>query len=152
MKKTNIKKYNDIFHYLEMKFFKDEDKYDFIIRDEKNPFKTFIYKPKEFCYIPDPSLDVNFKAIFLNKPERFENFLNSIYFIPNTMQISNLVFLIGDVNIIGQKYNINCLRADIACKGNLKIKSNNKKEEKDKILTIDFLNTALYLENLILIK
>ena len=53
------------------------------------------------------------------------------------MEISNLVFLVGDFNIIGQKYNINCLCADIACKGNLKIKSNNKKEEKDTLLDIE---------------
>jgi len=135
MAKIGKKISEDIFHYLEMRSFLNEDEIEFVLIDDKST--TIIYKPEDICYIPDPCLDANFKAIFVNKPERFENFLNSVYFKPKNMEVSNLVFLVGDFNTIGQKYNINCLRADIACKGKIKIKTQDGKEEKETLLDIE---------------
>ena len=129
--------YDDLFHYLEVEFLGNEDNYNFILIDQESSFQKIVYNPEGICYIPDPCLDVFFKAIFENKPERFENFLNSVYFKQKSMEVSNLVFLVGDFNTIGQKYNINCLRADIACKGKIKIKTQDEKEEKETLLDIE---------------
>ena len=136
MSKIDNKISDDTFHYLEVDF-QNEDEYNFILNDQNSSFPKVVYKPEEICYIPDPCLDANFQEIFINKPERFENFLNSIYFKPKNMEISNLVFLFGDFNVIGQKYNINCLNADLACKGNIEIKTQDGSEEKEKLFDIE---------------
>ena len=125
IKKPN--KNDDIFHYLEVIPI-NEQEYSFVLLDKNDPSQSFTYSAEK-CYIPDPSIDSNFKSIFIDKPARFENFLNSVHFWPNGMEISNLLFLDGDFNIIGNMYNFNSLRADMACKGLIKIKNLNHLKE-----------------------
>lgn len=120
-------KNDDIFHYLDV-INVNEQEYSFVLRDKYDPLRTLIYN-SEKCDIPDPSIDSNFKAIFINKPNRFENFLNSVHFWPNGMEISHIEFLIGDFNTIGYIYNLNTLRADIVCKGIIKIRDENYRKE-----------------------
>ena len=142
-------KYDDIFHYLEVDPFSFGDDCKFLLCEDGNPFKTKIYENEKSCLIPDPGLDANFKAIFINKEKRFENFINAVYFLPNNMQISNLEFIFGDFNVIGQSYNLSCLRADIACKGKLKINLKNNDETEDTKDTL--INTEIqinWVENL----
>ena len=113
---------NDIFHYLGDSYIKENDIYKFpLYPDKKNVSKAEYYKVKKLSSIPDPSIDSNFKAIFNNHSKRFENLLNSIYFELNDMKISDLVFINDEYNIIGQSFNLNTLRPDIACKGKITI-------------------------------
>ena len=51
------------------------------------------------------------------------------------MEISDIEYLVGDFNAIGEKYGLNCLHADIACKGTLKQK--NKKNTKETLLDVE---------------
>ena len=124
--------YNDIFHYLKFNHLVESDK-KFYLFDVKTGFSQE-YKAQS-CLIPDPAIDSNFKSIFSNKSKRFENFLNSVYFIPKDMEISDIEYLVGDFNAIGEKYGLNCLHADIACKGTLKQK--NKKNTKETLLDVE---------------
>ena len=120
---------NDIFHYLGRRYIKENNIYKFpLYPDKKNPFKVEYYKVKKLSSIPDPSIDSNFKAIFNNHSKRLENLLNSIYFEPNDMKISELVFINNEYNAIGQAYNLNTLRSDIACKGKITINDGEQKE------------------------
>ena len=120
---------NDIFHYLGRRYIKENNIYKFpLYPDKKNPFKVEYYKVKKLSSIPDPSIDSNFKAIFKNHSKRLENLLNSIYFEPNDMKISELVFINNEYNAIGQAYNLNTLRSDIACKGKITINDGEQKE------------------------
>ena len=116
-------KYKDIFHYLTFNKMSEKD-FNFYLFDEKTNQKQKYDTPS--CLIPDPAIDSTFKSIFGNKSKRFENFLNSVYFKPKNMEISNISYLVGEFNEIGKLFNINCLRADIACKGNVKIKDTKK--------------------------
>jgi hypothetical protein len=88
----------------------------------------------EGCLISDPALDINFKALFIDKPERFANFLNCVFFLPRNKEISELEFLVGDFHVIGDKYDLNHLSADIACKG--KIKEINNDNNNNKIINV----------------
>ena len=124
--------YNDIFHYLKFNHLEESDK-KFYLFDVKTG-SSQEYKAQS-CLIPDPAIDSNFKSIFSNKSKRFENFLNSVYFIPKDMEISDIEYLVGDFNTIGEKYGLNCLHADIACKGTLKQK--NKKNTKETLLDVE---------------
>ena len=120
---------NDIFHYLGRRYIKENNIYKFpLYPDKKNPFKVEYYKVKKLSSIPDPSIDSNFKAIFNNHSKRLENLLNSIYFEPNDMKISELLFINNEYNAIGQAYNLNTLRSDIACKGKITINDGEQKE------------------------
>ena len=137
----------DIFHYLGDKngVWEDEKGYHFILYDNNKPNEIFVYDTKEFHIIPDPVYDSTFKAIFLNKSERFQNFLNSIYFNQNNMEIKQLQFLTGDFNEIGKAYNMNSLRADIVCKGKVHY-LNNLQKNNDTLFDIEI--QINWLENL----
>ena len=131
---------NDIFHYLGDSYIKENDIYKFpLYPDKKNVSKAEYYKVKKLSSIPDPSIDSNFKAIFNNHSKRFENLLNSIYFEPNDMKISDLVFINDEYNIIGQSFNLNTLRPDIACKGKITINDKEHKEKKELLLDVEIL-------------
>ena len=91
------------------------------------------YKAED-CLISDPAWDINFKALFIDKPERFANFLNCVFFLPRNKEISELEFLVGDFHVIGDKYDLNRLSADIACKG--KIKEINNDNNNNKIINV----------------
>ena len=125
IKKPN--KNDDIFHYLDINNV-NEQEYSFVLRDKNYPSQSLIYNTEK-CDIADPSIDSNFKAIFINKAERFKNFLNSVHFWQNGMEISNIEFPIGYFNTIGYVYNFNYLPANMACKGKLKIKDENYLKE-----------------------
>ena len=99
-------KYDDIFHYLEVDPFSFGDDCKFLLCEDGNPFKTKIYENEKNYLIPDPGLDVNFKAIFINNEKRFENFIKTVYFLPNNMLILNLDLLKEKFNVIGQSYNL----------------------------------------------
>ena len=122
--------HNDIFHYMNGMYKLDKNQYHFIL-DMKNKNNDYIYYVTNgIDLIPDPALDKNFKAIFYNHPKRLENFLNSIYFNLYSLQLSDIEFLSGEFNQIGIFYNINTLKADIACKGKVSaIDNNNEKDE-----------------------
>ena len=114
---SNDKYKEDIFHYLGSVFWEDKNGYHFTLYDESKKDKILIYDTKEAVLIADPGYDASFKAIFLNKSERFINFLNSVFFKQNNIEIKDLNFLVGEFNEIGNAYNMNSLRADITCKG-----------------------------------
>lgn len=65
----------------------------------------------------------------MNRSKRFENFLNCIYFNPNDLEISDIEFISGEFTKIGSIYNINNLRTDIACKGKIRKKNAEKKDD-----------------------
>ena len=112
------KKFQDILHYLQIRDLGDNG-CSFLLGEGNNPFLMKEYK-SEGCLISDPALDINFKALFIDKPERFANFLNCVFFLPRNKEISELEFLVGDFHVIGDKYDLNRLSADIACKGKIK--------------------------------
>ena len=112
------KKFQDILHYLQIRDLGDNG-CSFLLGEGNNPFLMKVYK-SEGCLISDPALDINFKALFIDKPERFANFLNCVFFLPRNKEISELEFLVGDFHVIGDKYDLNRLSADIACKGKIK--------------------------------
>lgn len=112
------KKFQDILHYLQIRDLGDNG-CSFLLGEGNNPFLMKEYK-SEGCLISDPALDINFKALFIDKPERFANFLNCVFFLPRNKEISELEFLVGDFHVIGDKYDLNRLSADIACKGKSK--------------------------------
>ena len=116
-------KFKDILHYLEIRDLGDNG-CSFLLREGNDPLKMKEYK-SESCLISDPALDINFKALFIDKPERFANFLNCVFFYQRNKEISELEFLVGDFHVIGDKYNLNRLNADIACKGKIKEINNN---------------------------
>ena len=120
-------KNDDIFHYLDV-IDVNEQEYSFVLRDKYDSLQSLIYNTEK-CDIADPSIDSNFKVIFINKPERFKNFLNSVHFWPNGMEISNIEFPIGYFNTIGYIYNFNYLPANMGCKGKLKINDENYLKE-----------------------
>ena len=126
------KKFQDILHYLQIRDLGDNG-CSFLLGEGNNPFLMKVYK-SEGCLISDPALDINFKALFIDKPERFANFLNCVFFLPRNKEISELEFLVGDFHVIGDKYNLNRLSADIACKG--KIKEINNDNNNNKIINV----------------
>ena len=126
------KKFKDILHYLQIRDLGDNG-CSFLLGEENNPFLMKVYK-SEGCLISDPALDINFKALFIDKPERFANFLNCVFFLPRNKEISELEFLVGDFHVIGDKYDLNRLSADIACKG--KIKEINNDNNNNKIINV----------------
>ena len=126
------KKFQDILHYLQIRDLGDNG-CSFLLGEGNNPFLMKEYK-SEGCLISDPALDINFKALFIDKPERFANFLNCVFFLPRNKEISELEFLVGDFHVIGDKYNLNRLSADIACKG--KIKEINNDNNNNKIINV----------------
>ena len=129
-------KFKDILHYLEIRDLGDNG-CSFLLCEGNNISKMEEYKTEE-CLIADPALDINFKALFIEKPERFANFLNCVFFYQRNKEISELEFLVGDFHIIGDKYNLNRLNADIACKGKIKeISKNDQKIIKDTLLDIE---------------
>lgn len=111
-------KFKDILHYLEIRDLGDKG-CSFLLCERNNFFKMKEYKAED-CLISDPAWDINFKALFIDKPERFANFLNCVFFHPRNKEISQLEFLVGDFHVIGIKYDLNRLSADIACKGKIK--------------------------------
>ena len=126
------KKFQDILHYLQIRDLGDNG-CSFLLGEGNNPFLMKVYK-SEGCLISDPALDINFKALFIDKPERFANFLNCVFFLPRNKEISELEFLVGDFHVIGDKYDLNRLSADIACKG--KIKEINNDNNNNKIINV----------------
>ena len=126
------KKFQDILHYLQIRDLGDNG-CSFLLGEGNNPFLMKEYK-SEGCLISDPALDINFKALFIDKPERFANFLNCVFFLPRNKEISELEFLVGDFHVIGDKYDLNRLSADIACKG--KIKEINNDNNNNKIINV----------------
>lgn len=126
------KKFQDILHYLQIRDLGDNG-CSFLLGEGNNPFLMKEYK-SEGCLISDPALDINFKALFIDKPERFANFLNCVFFLPRNKEISELEFLVGDYHVIGDKYDLNRLSADIACKG--KIKEINNDNNNNKIINV----------------
>ena len=112
------KKFQDILHYLQIRDLGDNG-CSFLLGEGNNPFLMKEYK-SEGCLISDPALDINFKALFIDKPERFANFLNCVFFLPRNKEISELEFLVGNFHVIGDKYDLIRLSADIACKGKIK--------------------------------
>ena len=126
------KKFKDILHYLQIRDLGDNG-CSFLLGEGNNPFLMKVYK-SEGCLISDPALDINFKALFIDKPERFANFLNCVFFLPRNKEISELEFLVGDFHVIGDKYDLNRLSADIACKG--KIKEINNDNNNNKIINV----------------
>ena len=126
------KKFQDILHYLQIRDLGDNG-CSFLLGEGNNPFLMKEYK-SEGCLISDPALDINFKALFIDKPERFANFLNCVFFLPRNKEISELEFLVGDFHVIGDKYELNRLSADIACKG--KIKEINNDNNNNKIINV----------------
>ena len=126
------KKFQDILHYLQIRDLGDNG-CSFLLGEGNNPFLMKVYK-SEGCLISDPALDINFKALFIDKPERFANFLNCVFFLPRNKEISELEFLVGDFHVIGDKYDLNLLSADIACKG--KIKEINNDNNNNKIINV----------------
>ena len=121
--------YHDLLHYLTGNYIIKNNCYLFSLNTPENPHMTIYYDTPDIILVPDPALDANFKAIFLDRPKRLENFLNCIYFYPNDLEISDIEFITGEFTKIGSIYNINNLRADIACKG--KIRKKNDKEKND---------------------
>ena len=79
----------------------------------------------------------------MNNSERFANFLNTIYFKPNNMEILELGFLIDEFNEINQLYNFKNLRADIACRGII-----NNCDKKETHVLIDVEIHSHWLENI----
>ena len=126
------KKFQDILHYLQIRDLGDNG-CSFLLGEGNNPFLMKEYK-SEGCLISDPALDINFKALFIDKPERFANFLNCVFFLPRNKEISELEFIVGDFQVIGDKYDLNRLSADIACKG--KIKEINNDNNNNKIINV----------------
>ena len=126
------KKFQNILHYLQIRDLGDNG-CSFLLGEGNNPFLMKVYK-SEGCLISDPALDINFKALFIDKPERFANFLNCVFFLPRNKEISELEFLVGDFHVIGDKYDLNRLSADIACKG--KIKEINNDNNNNKIINV----------------
>jgi len=126
------KKFQDILHYLQIRDLGDNG-CSFLLGEGNNPFLMKEYK-SEGCLISDPALDINFKALFIDKPERFANFLNCVFFLPRNKEISELEFLVGDFHVIGDKYDLIRLSADIACKG--KIKEINNDNNNNKIINV----------------
>ena len=126
------KKFQDILHYLQIRDLGDNG-CSFLLGEGNNPFLMKVYK-SEGCLISDPALDINFKALFIDKPERFANFLNCVFFLPRNKEISELEFLVGDFHVIGDKYDLNRLSADIACKG--KSKEINNDNNNNKIINV----------------
>ncbi len=127
------KKFQDILHYLQIRDLGDNG-CSFLLGEGNNPFLMKEYK-SEGCLISDPALDINFKALFIDKPERFANFLNCVFFLPRNKEISELEFLVGDFHVIGDKYDLNRLSADIACKGKIK-EINNDNNNNNKIINV----------------
>ena len=80
---SNNKYKEDIFHYLGSVCWEDTNGYHFSLYDESKKDKVLVYDTNEAVLIADPGYDTNFKAIFLNKSERFINFLNSVFFKQN---------------------------------------------------------------------
>ena len=108
----------NIFHYLtgETDYNENSQQYYItLINGEKLFFD-------EYISLFDPSFDSTFKELFLNNPERLQDFLNNVYLKDNDMKINNLEFLIGDFYDIGKKHNFNSLSSDIACKANIETK------------------------------
>ena len=129
---------NDIFHYIKGEYTTVGDHYHFLAKIEDKNIKDYYYETDDTVLIPDPALDSNFKAIFSDHPKRLENFLNSIYFNPHSLQIFNIEYLKGEFYKIGHSFNINTLRADIACKGKVcAINNNNENETKETLLDIE---------------
>ena len=126
------KKFQDILHYLQIRDLGDNG-CSFLLGEGNNPFLMKEYK-SEGCLISDPALDINFKALFIDKPERFANFLNCVFFLPRNKEISELEFLVGNFHVIGDKYDLIRLSADIACKG--KIKEINNDNNNNKIINV----------------
>ena len=129
--------YNNILYFLEIKDL-GEKGYEFLINEKNNFFKPELYKT-EISLIRDPALDLNFKSLFIDKPERFSNFLNCVFFYHKNKEISDLNYLEGDFRLIGDIYHLNNLKADIACKGKIKdlIKNKEKINTKDTLLDIE---------------
>ena len=119
----------DLLHYLTGDYEKKNEGYFFYLNCPEDPRKIVYYDTTDIILIPDPALDANFKAIFLNRSKRFENFLNCIYFNPNDLEISDIEFISGEFTKIGSIYNINNLRANIACKGKIRKKNAEKKDD-----------------------
>lgn len=129
-------KFIDILHYLEIRDLGDNG-CAFLLCEGNNLLKMKEYKIEE-CLIADPALDINFKALFIDKPERFANFLNCVFFNQRNKEISELEFLVGDFHVIGDKFNLNRLSADIACKGKIKeLSKNDQTIVKDTFLDIE---------------
>ena len=70
----------------------------FCSKNNLNSYKFKLINGINFCtkYINtlcDPCYDSTFKLIFTNNPEQLTNFLNSIYFLDNKLQIKQLIIL-----------------------------------------------------------
>ena len=114
---------NDLFHYLTGSFTRLKNgRYLFDLSDSNLPYPY--YDTFKSTLIVDPSFDSSFKALFLNNKERLQNFLNCVFFQPLDMEISNLEYIIGERDDIGKRYNLNSLKADIACKAEILGKNN----------------------------
>lgn len=106
----------NIFHYLtkECDFDNNRRKYYFILTNGEKRFYD------EIVSVFDPGYDTTFKELFLNNPERLEDFLNNVYLENKTMKISDLEFLEGSYYDIGKPRDFNSLSSDLTCKAKIK--------------------------------
>ena len=74
----NRNEYYDLLHYLTGDYKIKNNCYFFSLNTPENPLMTIYYDTPGIILVPDPALDANFKAIFLDRPKRLENFLNCI--------------------------------------------------------------------------
>ena len=104
----------DLFHYLSGRVeMGNDNKYYFLLSDVEDDF----YVSDKATFIADPAFDSSFKYLFGNNAPRLENFLNQIYFLPQNKKIQGLHYLVGDYYELGNKYDLNSQKSDIACKG-----------------------------------
>ena len=110
----------DLFHFLTGKYYEgNKSKYFFILYDKEKDLTSY-YETNNIILAVDPAVDSSFKKLFLNNKERLQSFLNDVFFEPNGNKITSLEYVVGDFYDIGKKYNLNSLKADIACKAKIK--------------------------------